>query len=173
MTTQNHIHDLTTNPQPRKRISIIKTIIVKESSILYESRHINTPILAAGLARNLYQNADREMLIVASLDSKCAPLSIEIVAIGNINSCIVSPREVFKHAIISNATQIIAFHNHVSGICTPSSEDISITKRLVECGNLLGIPLLDHIIIGEEHTYLSLRENGIVSFDTSPQYYMK
>lgn len=163
MITQNHIQSLTTNPQPRKRISIIKTII-KEASMLYGARHINSPSLAAGLAKDLYQNADREMLIVASLDSKCAPLSLEIVAVGNINSFIVSPREVFKHAIINNATQIIAFHNHISGICTPSSEDIVITKRLVECGNLLGIPRLDH-----QNSYLSFREDEKVSFSSTNQ----
>jgi len=173
MIKENHIQVLVSDPIPRKRISIIKTIIVKEATMLYGARHINTPSLAAGLARDLYQYADREILLVASLDSKCAPLSIEIVAIGNINTCIVSPREVFKHAIISNATQIIAFHNHISGICTPSSEDISITKRLVECGDLLGIPLLDHIIIGDNFSYLSLREESIVSFDNKPQVYMK
>jgi DNA repair protein RadC len=169
----NNIPDLLTDPKPMKRISIIKTIIVKEASMLYGARRINTPALAAGLAKDFYQNADREMLIVASLDSKCAPLSIEIVAIGNINSCIVSPREVFKHAIISNAVHIIAFHNHVSGECTPSSEDIAITKRLIEAGELLGIPLLDHIIIGGGDSYLSLREDEVVSFITKVQNYTK
>ena len=122
MLETNQIKQLIKNPTPRKRISIIKTIIIKEASMLYGARYISTPAQAAGLAKDLYQHADREILLIASLDSKCAPLSIEIVAVGNINSCIVSPREVFKHAIISNATQIIAFHNHISGICTPSSE---------------------------------------------------
>ena len=141
--------------------------------MLYGARKINTPALAAGLAKDLYENTDREILIVGSLDAKCNPLSLEIVAIGNINSCIVSPREVFKHAILSNAVHIIVFHNHISGDCTPSSEDIAITKRLIDVGDLLGIPLLDHIIIGDGFSYLSLRENGVVSFNARSQLYLK
>ncbi len=173
MAITNQIQELISNPTPRKRVSIIKTVIVKEATMLYGSRRINTPVLAADLARDLYKNADREMLLIASLDSKCAPLSIEIVSIGNINTCIVSPREVFKHAIVSNATHIIAFHNHVSGVLTPSSEDIAVTKRLVECGNLLGIHLLDHIIIGEGHSYLSIREEDLVSFNANQNNYLR
>lgn len=173
MTEENHLNEFTVKPYHNKRVSIIKTVIVKEGSMLYGARHINTPSLAAGLARDMYEGTDRELLIVLALDAKCAPLSLELVAVGNINSCIVSPREIFKSAILSNAVHIIVFHNHVSGECTPSSEDIAITKRLIEAGELLGIPLLDHIIIGEGDSYLSLREDGIVSFSIKTQNYTK
>lgn len=173
MNDLNHVNELISKPECRKRVSIIKTIIVKENSMLYGARQINTPSLAAGLARDLYQNADREMLIIGSLDAKCSPLSLEIVAIGNVNSCIVSPREVFKHAILSNAVHIIAFHNHISGNCTPSCEDIAVTKRLIEAGDLLGIPVLDHIIIGDGNSYLSLREEGNISFKATSNEYLK
>jgi DNA repair protein RadC len=71
-------------------------------------------------------------------------------------------REIFKHAILSNATFIMCFHNHPSGIPEESREDIEITKRLDEAGNLLGIGLLDHIIIGEGKCHVSLREKGII-----------
>lgn len=169
----SQIKELTIKPVPQKRVSIIRTIIVKERSILYGARKINTPALAAGLARELFINADREMLVVASLDSKCNPLSLEIAAVGNVNSCLVSPREIFKSAIISNAAHIMIFHNHLSGDCTPSIEDISVTKRLIEVGTLLGIPLLDHIIIGDNTSYLSIREGGIVSFHSGSQEYLR
>lgn len=171
MLTQNHIQDLTTNPTPRKRVSIIRTSIVKERNILYGARKINTPTLAAGLAKDLFQGADREMLIVASLDAKCNPLSLEIASIGNINSCIVSPREIFKSSIISNAVHIIVYHNHLSGDCTPSKEDIAVTRRLIDVGEIIGIPLLDHIIIGDDGNYLSFREENIVSFKISHSQY--
>lgn len=173
MTVTNHIEQLTTNPEPRKRVSIIKAAIIKERTMLYGARQINTPALAAGLAKQLFTNSDREMLVVAALDAKCNPLTLEIAAIGNVNTCIVSPREIFKNAILSNAVHIMIFHNHLSGDCTPSGEDLSITKRLIEAGELLGIPLLDHIIIGDDYSYLSLREDGLVSFLTSPQAYLK
>lgn len=173
MMHNNHIKELAAKPHPKKRVSIIKTISVKEHSILYGARQINNPALAAGLARDLYQNSDREMLIVGTLDAKCSPLSLEIAAIGNINTCIVSPREIFKYAIISNAVHIIVFHNHVSGCCEPSAEDITVTKRLVDVGDLLGIPLVDHIIIGDGDTYLSLRESGFASFNNGSSAYLK
>ena len=141
--------------------------------MLYGASQITTPGLAAGLAKDLYKNADREMLIVCSLDSKCNPLSMEIVAIGTVNACIVSPREVFKHAILSNAANIIMFHNHPSGDCSPSKEDIAITRRLVDAGDLLGIPIVDHIIIGDDNKYISLQEQGIISVNAKLQIYMK
>ena len=173
MNNRNQIQELMTRPEHRKRVSIIRTTVVKERSMLYGARQINTPELAAGLARELYENADREMLVVCSVDTKCNPLSLEIVAIGSINTCIVSPREVFKHAILSNAANIIVFHNHPSGDCSPSREDSNITKRLVDAGDLLGISVLDHIIIGDDNNYLSLREHGTISGTTKTQIYMK
>lgn len=173
MNELNQIKELTTNPFPRKRVSIIRTAIIKERTMLYGARQIRTPVLAAELAKELYMYADREMLIVASLDAKCNPLSLEIAAIGNVNTCIVSPREIFKSAILSNAVHIIVFHNHVSGDCTPSKEDIAVTKRLIEVGEILGIPLLDHIIIGGDNSYLSLREGGFTNFITGTQSYLR
>jgi DNA repair protein RadC len=173
MTVLNQVEQLTTKPEPRKRVSIIKAAIIKERTMLYGARKINTPALAADLARTLFTNTDREMLIVTSLDAKCNPMSLEIAAIGNVNSCIVSPREIFKNAILSNAVHIMIFHNHLSGDCTPSNEDIAITKRLIECGDLIGIPLLDHIITGDGHSYLSMRENEVISFNTKSQLYLK
>lgn len=173
MNTINQVKDLTNNPTPRKRVSIIKTCIIKERTMLYGARQINTPTLAAGLAKDLYANADREMLVVASLDAKCNPLSLEIAAIGNVNACIVSPREIFKNAILSNAVHIMIFHNHISGDCTPSKEDVDVTKRILEVGELLGISLLDHIIIGDGESYLSLREQGITPFKVNSQIYLR
>lgn len=173
MIQTNQIERFTMNPEPRKRVSIIKAAIIKERTMLYGSRQINTPALAAGLAMQLFTNSDREMLIIAALDAKCNPLSLEIAAIGNVNTCIVSPREIFKNAILSNAVHIMVFHNHLSGDCTPSSEDIAVTKRLVECGDLIGIPLLDHIIIGDDDTYLSLREDSIVTFRAASPAYLR
>lgn len=171
MLSQSQVQELTKNPTPRKRVSIIRTSIIKERNILYGARKINTPTLAAGLAKDLFHGADREMLIVASLDAKCNPLSLEIASIGNINSCIVSPREIFKSSIISNAVHIIVYHNHLSGDCTPSKEDIAVTKRLIDVGELIGIPLIDHIIIGDDNNYVSFREENIVSFKLAQAQY--
>ena len=95
------------------------------------------------------------------LDTKNNIIGVEEISIGNLNSSIVHPREVFKQAIKRSSSSIILVHNHPSGDPNPSKEDINITKRLVECGDLLGIRVLDHIIIGDnKHT--SLKEMDIL-----------
>ena len=82
-----------------------------------------------------------------------------MVSVGTLNKASVHPREVFKTAILSNAASIMAFHNHPSGETTPSQQDIQLTNRLYEAGELLGIKLLDHLIIGDG-TFTSLKEKG-------------
>ena len=81
------------------------------------------------------------------------------VFIGSLNASIVHPREVFKEALRRSAASIICIHNHPSGDPSPSREDIEVTKRLNECGKILGIELLDHLIIGE-NKFVSLKEKG-------------
>lgn len=81
--------------------------------------------------------------------------------IGSLNASIVHPREVFKEAIKRSAASVICVHNHPSGDPTPSREDIDVTRRLVECGRVIGIELLDHLIIGDQK-FISLKEKGYV-----------
>ena len=104
------------------------------------------------------QGLDREHFVVLLLDIKNKVIGINTVSIGNLDSSIAHPREVFKPAILSNAGSILLAHNHPSGDPTPSREDIEITHRLVNAGNILGINVLDHIIIGDG--YRSLKEAG-------------
>ena len=80
---------------------------------------------------------------------------------GGLNSSIVHPREIFSEALRFNSASIIVCHNHPSGDPSPSDEDINITLRLKECGRLMGIELIDHIIIGG-NSYVSLKEKGII-----------
>lgn len=162
MNKENEIKDMMKNPIPRRRVGIIKTQIIREGSMLYGNRRINTPSDAVDLVYGIFQYADREMMIVVSLDSKNAPVALEIVSVGTVNSCLVQMRELFKHSILNNATSIMCFHNHPSGIPEPSKEDIEVTKRMDEAGKLLGIWLLDHIIVGEGKTYISLQERGVI-----------
>lgn len=117
-----------------------------------------SPTEAASTVRPLFEKADREMMVVISLDAKNTPIAVEIVAVGGIDNCVVDVRNIFKHAVISNASNIICFHNHPSGIPEPSEDDKAITRRIKEAGILLGIPLIDHIIIGDD-TYYSLEEH--------------
>lgn len=104
---------------------------------------------------------EQEHFVCLYLNTKNQIITRETIFKGSLNASIVHPREVFKEACRRSASSIICLHNHPSGDPTPSREDIEVTKRLVECGKIIGIELLDHIIIGE-HKYVSLKEKGYV-----------
>lgn len=101
----------------------------------------------------------QEHFVCLYLNTKNQVLQKTTIFIGSLNASIVHPREVFKEAFRRSAASIICLHNHPSGDPTPSREDIEVTKRLAECGRIIGIEVLDHIIIGE-HKYVSLKEKG-------------
>jgi DNA repair protein RadC len=101
----------------------------------------------------------QEHFVCLYLNTKNQVLHKRTIFIGSLNASIVHPREIFKEAFRRSAASIICLHNHPSGDPAPSKEDIEVTKRLVECGKIIGIDLLDHLIIGE-HKYVSLKEKG-------------
>lgn len=103
----------------------------------------------------------KEFFKIVLLDTKNQIISIENISIGSLNSSIVHPREVFNIAIKRSSASIILAHNHPSGDPTPSKEDINVTNRLVQCGDIIGIKVLDHIIIGDGN-YKSLKEKNII-----------
>lgn len=103
--------------------------------------------------------AAEEYLVMLALDTKNRIIAAFTVSQGNLNTSIVHPREVFKRAILANACAFVLGHNHPSGYPTPSVEDIRITQRIYRCGEMLGIQLLDHIIIGDD-SFKSLKETG-------------
>lgn len=142
-----------------KRINIVSIKMVKESSFLYQTRQILSPNDAYEMIKEQLEGLDREQFIIACLNTKNEPTNISVVSVGTLNKAIVHPREVFKTAILSNAASIMAFHNHPSGETTPSQQDIQLTNRLYEAGELLSIKLLDHLIIGDR-TFTSLKEKG-------------
>ena len=147
---------------PAKRIQILSLKLVREGSILYQTRRISSPKDAVGIGQQFLEDADREQVIVCCLDTKNQPLSISVVSMGILNSSLIHPREIFKTAILTNAASLILYHNHPSGETEPSTEDINITKRIKEAGVLMGIELIDHIIIGSEGRFLSLKEEGLL-----------
>lgn len=101
----------------------------------------------------------KEHFFVLHLDTKNRLIGEEIVSIGSLDSSIAHPREIYKTALKKSAASIICLHNHPSGDPTPSFDDVKVTRRLVEAGQILGIELLDHIIIGE-NCYISMQEKG-------------
>lgn len=104
---------------------------------------------------------DREHFVVVMLNTKHCVIAKKVVSIGHLNASLVHPRELFKDIIKKSSAAVILVHNHPSGDPTPSREDISVTKRLCEAGDLLGIAVLDHIIVGDRR-YVSFREQGII-----------
>ncbi|MBU4492875.1 MAG: DNA repair protein RadC, partial [Nanoarchaeota archaeon] len=101
----------------------------------------------------------REHLIAVFLDSKNKIINDKVISIGTLNSSLVHPREVFKEAIKNSANAIILVHNHPSGDCGPSSEDIEITDRVKEAGEMVGIKLLDHVVVGKDKHYSYIQKS--------------
>ena len=108
------------------------------------------------------QNYPQEHIVVAMFDSAMKLMHDETIAVGTVNAAFITPREIFRSALRSDAVSIVLLHNHPSGDPTPSKDDITFTMRIEECGKWLGIPLMDHIIIGCG-TYISLRHEKVLS----------
>lgn len=141
-----------------KRVDIVSCKLVKESpSIQYTNRRIGSPDDVVSIARLFLEDNDRETVLAIYLDRKNQPTAIHTVSIGSVCSSIVHPREVFKAALLSNSSSMILVHNHPSGDPTPSAEDIRITKTLIEAGKILDIEFLDHIVIGNDGSFCSLK----------------
>lgn len=144
---------------PRYRLHVVQ----EEHSPLYGAPRItDARSCVASLARHFHGLAE-EHFVVLHLDTKHAPIGYQIVSIGSLSLSIVHPREVFKLACCANAAAIVCAHNHPSSDPTPSQEDRKLTARLVSCGELLGIPVLDHIVIGEADRYVSFADQGWLS----------
>ena len=141
-----------------QKISVIRMIAVKEKSFPSPVKCIRTPEDAAKLVIPFLKNADREYLLVCCLDCAGHPISLEVAAIGKLDGCLTGIRELFKNAILNNAFGIVLFHNHPSGVLKPSREDIQISEEVREAGDLLGIVLFDHIILGDEGHFASVAE---------------
>jgi DNA repair protein RadC len=142
---------------------VYKVVLVRESSIPIHDIRLRNSEDAAHLIRTYLAGVDREHFIVLMVNRKNEAIGINTVSVGSLSGSIVSPREVFKPAILRNAAALICAHNHPSGDPKPSTEDHGITKRLHEAGNLLDIELLDHIIVGDGTTaYYSFADQGVL-----------
>lgn len=130
-------------------------------SVMNNRRIFNNPKLIAQYYMDECRFKIREELKVIMLNSKSALLGDVNVSVGTVNSSLASPREIFLEALKYKAVSIILLHNHPSGDPSPSRMDIDCTKKIREAGELVGINLIDHIIIGD-NKYISLREQGII-----------
>ncbi|MFC0522455.1 DNA repair protein RadC [Pontibacillus salicampi] len=120
---------------------------------------VKSPDDAADYVMEEMRDLHQEHFVCIFLNTKNQIIHRQTIFIGSLNASIVHPREVYKEAVKRSAASIICAHNHPSGDPTPSQEDIHVTRRLTECGKMLGIELLDHIVIGDRK-YISLKEKG-------------
>ena len=147
----------------------IKEVRVRlaEGSGLYSDRQMDTPDAAVEVMKKELSQYDREVLVVVNLNSHLNPINFNIVSVGDLTSTIASIPNLLVSGILSNSSSFLVLHNHPSGDLTPSAEDIAMTRRVIEAGNLIGIPCVDHIIVagGNSGRILSMRESGTINFN--------
>ncbi len=134
-----------------------------------QHENINTPnrmihVLQAILQAEPEHDQEKEHFWIIALNHRHNIKYIELVSLGTLNSSLVHPREVFRYAIMQGTSGIILAHNHPSGYAQPSDNDIAVTKRLKEAGDIIGIQILDHVIVGNGTNagFLSMKEAGYI-----------
>ncbi len=147
------------------RMRVMKTVfsreVIRENMPVYiETTRFSSPLQVFEMFRDLILET-KEHFLCLHLDGKNRIICLDRVSVGSLNQSIVSPREVFKSACVNSSAGLILIHQHPTGDPNPSAEDISITKRLKEVGELIGIPVLDHIVIGDGK-YVSFAERGLL-----------
>jgi DNA repair protein RadC len=125
------------------------------------ARSAGRPVDAAIALTTLLQDEPSEVFGILCLTTKHRVIAFHEVSRGILDSTLVHPREVFRAALLANAAAIVAGHNHPSGDPSPSPDDVALTRRLASAGEIMGIPLLDHVIVGDGR-YYSFREGGLI-----------
>ncbi len=140
-------------------IPIVHLEIVRDSDVQYAYAQVKDSSAVADLFKQIIGKRNTENLVVMAVDSQKKPVMIQIIGTGAIDYCQFSTSEIWKAALLSNSTGIIVSHNHPSGSVLPSNEDLRATKRFISVGDMLGVPLIDHVIVSDYDHY-SFRENN-------------
>lgn len=143
------------------QLAAVAELSKRISTLKLEKIKISSPNDAAVVMMEEMRYYKKEYFKIILLDTKNNIKKVSEISVGSLNSSIVHPREVFSEAVLNSASSIILVHNHPSGESEPSQEDIVLTNRLDECGKILGIKVLDHIIIGDGVFY-SFKEEGLL-----------
>lgn len=142
-------------------LTVVRLQVVKEEVDYYGTKRVQSPKDLEEVVRKFIGDADREVFLAVNLSSANKINSIHVISIGSLNQSIVHPRECFKAALLCNAQAVVFAHNHPSGEVIPSPEDKQLTTGLKQAGQLLGIKVLDHVIIGDKG-YFSFQENNLL-----------
>ena len=143
------------------RVPIYKIQLVRDGSVPFSQRVCATPSLAVDLFRAYVGDPDREHMVAIFLDSQNRFIGLHTIAVGTVDYCAFNPREVFKAALLCNATSLVLAHNHPAGDPAPSTVDIEITRDLQRAGELLDVVLMDHVVVGQPG-YASFMELGLL-----------
>lgn len=141
-----------------KNLDVMKCQLVKENTMTYQTVHGLKEAAQIGRELELDMAADEYFYIVA-VNAKGDVTGIHQISHGDLTSSNATPREVFKRAILNNAVGIVCLHNHPSGDPTPSKSDRLVTERLIAAGEILGVKVMDHVIIGMDGRYYSFVEH--------------
>lgn len=120
---------------------------------------VSDPDIAADLLAGMVRGRDREACAALLLDTKHHVLDLVTVSVGSVDHTFMAPREIYRDALVANASAIVVAHNHPSGDPEPSADDIAVTGRLARAGEMIGVSLLDHIIVGR-HRWVSMARRG-------------
>ena len=143
-------------------LEVVSVRLVKDAPLL-SGQSIRTPEDVVALLGNHMCALDREVICVINLRNDGVPINCHFASMGAINQAIAHPRELFKASILSNAAHMMLIHNHPSGSLKPSREDTRITDRMINLCEHIGIPLLDHVIVGgENREYFSFKEKQLL-----------
>ena len=148
-----------------QRINLYRVRLKKDRDLMKERRvtGIAAPEEIVEVIKPVFDGMDREQFVVLYLNMKLHPIGVEIIAIGGSYECNVEIKNVFEGAIVTNAVAIAVAHNHPSGVPKPSDGDFTLTRQIAWDGEILGICLMDHVIIGEDTFYSMKKENPGVS----------
>lgn len=162
-----NVEDIIKNPQKvagdnNEKILIFKELVKRINEYTPKKLTVSSPEDVVSLMMPRLKYEQKENFCVILLDIKNHLLSIQTISVGSLTASVVHPREVFKAAVQQSAASMILIHNHPSGDPTPSREDIATTNRMVSAGKVMDIPVLDHIIIGNNR-FISMKEKGLIA----------
>jgi DNA repair protein RadC len=143
-------------------LPLYSTRLVRETEFTYPTRfQVTKPSEVATILQDYFRDKDREELLAVLLDTANTVTGLSQISVGGLSSSVVEPRQIFKTAMLANAAAIILAHQHPSGNPEPSQEDIQITSQIAEAGEVMDIPVYDHLIIAEAD-YTSLADRGVI-----------
>ena len=151
------------NPTQPYTVPGFRIALVREPGVLLAQRpELRTPAAAVPVLAQYIGESDREHFVIAMVTIRRTLIGLHTVSVGCLSSSLVHPREVFKPAILASSAALLLAHNHPAGDPEPSAENVALTRRLASAGQLLGIEVLDHLVLGEAGRYVSLRERGVL-----------